>query len=245
MKRWAVITVALYLLILLSVTFPLLQAGFAWGKNPLTTAATLATMRSWGYWVWIGVAVLGQISLLAVPVAVGERRPRSRRQLREPVIMASFLMAMVCVSAVTALACGIWGDHITLFDIFGKEGAQPLWALLLYVTVAWTVWGLVFHRFLKETDPAAMVRRLMKWLLRGSILELLVAVPSHIIVRQRNDCCAPLGTFWGIATGVTVMLLAFGPGVFFLFAERLQRLQPRGGEDKNMTAEPLDPTRAG
>jgi len=60
-------------------------------------------------------------------------------------------------------------------------------------------------------------------LLRGSILELLVAVPSHIIVRQRNECCAPIVTFWGIVTGISVMLLSFGPGVLFLFAARVRR----------------------
>ena len=37
----------------------------------------------------------------------------------------------------------------------------------------------------------------------------------------------PLGTFWGIATGISVMLLCFGPGVFFLFVERFKRLQPK------------------
>jgi hypothetical protein len=47
------------------------------------------------------------------------------------------------------------------------------------------------------------------------------------VSRHRNDCCAPFATFWGIATGLTVMLLAFGPGVLCLFAARLQRLQPR------------------
>jgi hypothetical protein len=70
--------------------------------------------------------------------------------------------------------------------------------------------------------------------LRGSILELLVAVPSHIVVRHRNDCCAPIGTFWGIVTGISIMLLSFGPGVFFLFVERCQRLHPQ-------TAQPAQP----
>ena len=56
---------------------------------------------------------------------------------------------------------------------------------------------------------------------------LLVAVPSHVIVRRRDDCCAPAGTFWGIATGISIMLLCFGPGVFFLFVERFQRLKPK------------------
>jgi hypothetical protein len=71
------------------------------------------------------------------------------------------------------------------------------------------------------------MRRLTAWLLRGSILELLVAVPAHVIVRQREDCCAPAATFWGLATGLTVMLMSFGPGVFFLFAARMRRLKPK------------------
>ncbi len=77
----------------------------------------------------------------------------------------------------------------------------------------------------------------MKWLLRGSILELLVAVPSHIVVRQRGVCCAPAGTFWGITTGLAVMLLAFGPGVFFLYVARCRRLRPpEASKDEDKTA---------
>ena len=71
------------------------------------------------------------------------------------------------------------------------------------------------------------MNRLTKWLIRGSILELLVAVPSHVIVREREYCCAGFITFWGIVTGVSVMLLAFGPAVFFLFAKRFGRLKPK------------------
>jgi hypothetical protein len=36
-----------------------------------------------------------------------------------------------------------------------------------------------------------------------------------------------MGTFWGIATGISVMLLCFGPGVYFLFVERFERLKPK------------------
>ena len=82
---------------------------------------------------------------------------------------------------------------------------------------------MMFYRYAKDDDPNALVKRSTRWLLRGSILELLVVVPSHIIVRRRDDCCAPMGTFWGITTGISIMLLCFGPGVFFLFAERIRR----------------------
>ena len=56
---------------------------------------------------------------------------------------------------------------------------------------------------------------------------LLIAVPSHILVRQRNDCCAPFATFWAITVGFSVMLLSFGPGVFFLFAKRIRSLKAK------------------
>ena len=109
--------------------------------------------------------------------------------------------------------------------------------MLLTVLIFWLIWTVVFWRFAKSDDPSSLLKRLTRWLLRGSILELLVAVPSHVIVRRRDDCCAPAGTFWGIATGISVMLLCFGPGVFFLFVERFQRLQPKS-HDNQQTQRP-------
>jgi hypothetical protein len=53
------------------------------------------------------------------------------------------------------------------------------------------------------------------WLLKGSVLELLIVVPCHVIVRRRHDCSAP------IATGLAIMLLSFGPSVLFLYKKRL------------------------
>lgn len=232
MKRWAAITVLLYLATLVILTEPLYLTCFG---LPYTNSLNdmLAFMRHWGYWLWIGVSAAGQILLLAVPVALGERRPRSRRHLLVPVITAAFLFALVCVSAISALAAGIWGDKCDfIFGIFGDSDNRALLAVALYIGVAWTVWAVVFHQFLNSAYPETLIPRLLRWLLRGSILELLVAVPSHVITRQRHDCCAPAVTFWGIATGLTVMLLSFGPGVFFLFVKRVRRLQSRTSKDK-------------
>ena len=99
--------------------------------------------------------------------------------------------------------------------------------MTLLLLVFWVTWAVVFRNFAKQDDPDALVKRITRWLLRGSILELLIAVPTHVVVRRRDDCCAPAGTFWGIATGISIMLLCFGPGVFFLFVERFNRLKPK------------------
>ena len=234
MKRWAAITVLLYLAALVSLAVPLYLACFGWGQKAQGLNDALGVIRNWAFWTWISVSVIGQIALLAVPVGVAERRPQTRRHLLVPIITAAFLLAFLCVSAIGCVAVVVFGDagFGSLFTIFGDKGWQLIAAFFLYVTVVWIVWGFAFCRFFKRDSTDALVRPLMRWLLRGSILELLVAVPSHVIVRHRDDCCAPAMTFWGIATGVTVMLLSFGPGVFFLFAERMRRLQPKAGEAK-------------
>jgi hypothetical protein len=105
------------------------------------------------------------------------------------------------------------------------SGLDYTFGAIAAVAMLWLIWAIIFYFFAKTDDPDALVKRGTCWLLRGSILELLVAVPSHIIIRNRDTCCAPFGTFWGITTGLSVMLLSFGPGVFFLFAERFARLQ--------------------
>jgi hypothetical protein len=59
------------------------------------------------------------------------------------------------------------------------------------------------------------------------VLELLVAVPSYLIVRQRHECSAPVFTAFGMATGVAILLMSLGPGVLFLYRARMRRLSPR------------------
>jgi hypothetical protein len=205
-----------------------------------------------GYWIWWGVMLLGQALMLLVPMDVARERPVSRRKLLWPVITSAFLMANLVFAGIFCLLFLKFGDQapdkILFWTNFGmpdsltnpveattskflgvtlnQEDRTLLGAISILIFL-WFIWGLVFYRFLRNPDPKSLVRRLTRWLLAGSILDFLIAVPSHVIVRDRDDCCAPAGTFWGIACGLSVMLLCFGPGVFFLFAERFKRLRPR------------------
>jgi hypothetical protein len=194
------------------------------------------------------VLLAGQALLLLLPINIAERRLPARRPLTIPVIVTAFFLANLCFAGIFSILCAIFTDHA--FDYFDlsllfRIGANPseqsannnsgggtIFTMILTVIVFWLVWAIIFRRATKFDEPAALLKRATRWLLRGSILELIIAVPSHVIVRRRDDCCAPLGTFWGIATGISVMLLCFGPGVFFLFVERFQKLKPKSADKK-------------
>jgi len=218
MRRWGYLVAGLYALILLGLTPPLYYL-----QGKVEAEDGWRFLLAWQYWL-LGILplVAGQLLLLLVPVRAAEGRLRSRRPLLVPVITAAFFLAVLVFMAVGSVCCAAWGDGVLVF-------ADRWWPLpVSAVLVLWTAWGLLFYRFSREADPEALTRRLVAWLLRGSILELLVAVPSHIVTRSKDDCCAPGATLVGIATGISVMLMSFGPGVFWLFAARCAKLRPKG-----------------
>jgi hypothetical protein len=90
----------------------------------------------------------------------------------------------------------------------------------------WGVWAVLFYRSSRGANPPDVISRQCRLLLRGSILELLIAVPTHIVARSRDYCCAGAMTFVGLTLGISVMLFSYGPAVFFLYAERWRRLHP-------------------
>jgi formate-dependent nitrite reductase membrane component NrfD len=248
MKRWAILTAFLYALALILLSMPIYAVAFGnWGKNHNNDSSIgihdiLDFYSHWGYWFWLGILVAGQGLLLLLPVNLAERRPPARRPLKIPIIVTAFFLANLCFAGIFSILCAIFTDDaFNLFDaslLFHlgasqngqnhNSGAGTIYTMIFTLLVFWAVWALVFFRHLAKSDaPDALLKRTARWLLRGSILELIIAVPSHVIVRRRDDCCAPIGTFWGITTGISVMLLCFGPGVFFLFVERCRRLQPK------------------
>ncbi|HOC57147.1 MAG TPA: hypothetical protein PKI20_16130 [Verrucomicrobiota bacterium] len=258
MKRWAALTVLLYMVVVGLLSAPAVWVAFGdWSDIPdLDKGAlrdALNLYQEWGFWVWLGIMGIAQAVLLLTPVGVAERRPKPRRPLFVPVLTASFFLGLLLLGAIVAALCAAFEEGG--FEVFmqiaelaqadaahhpvtgriwkaataamGSDTVEGLFGTILALALCWLLWAVVFYCSARSDDSAALVKRTTRWLLRGSILELLVAVPSHIIVRHRGDCCAPAGTFLGIATGVSIMLMCFGPGVFFLFAERFGRLKPK------------------
>jgi hypothetical protein len=250
MKRWAILTVGLYALALLLLTLPVVLVAMGdWGlkNDSWGIAVALSFYASWGYWLWLAVLIAGQALLLLLPINIAERRLPARRKLKISVIVSAFFLANLCLAGIFSILCALFTDGA--FEVFSftdrlvnrfrqtPVAQETSWGSLVSIFVVtiffWLVWGIIFRRATKADTAETLLKRATRWLLRGSILELLIAVPSHVIVRRRDDCCAPVGTFWGIATGLSVMLLCFGPGVFFLFVERCRKLKPKSAATGN------------
>jgi len=214
MKRWALLVAFLYFLILLVLTGPVIWLAF-WPEVHLLDTAEI--YFAWPYWVFIAVMVLSQAALLTVPVGKASGRPLTRRSLFLPVLVTGLMTGFLVVGALFAL-------YEFSFEGRGVGGNRDLWLILLTGGLTWVFWTAVFYRLSRNENPADLISRQCRALLAGSILELLIAIPTHLIARSRNYCCAGLMTFIGLTLGISIMLLSYGPGVYFLFLDRWRRL---------------------
>lgn len=219
MKRWALLVAALYFLIFAALTVPAIALALShqvgWGQ-------ALEVYASGWYWVWLVIMAGSQFALLSVPVRIASRRPVTKGALWPTLLAGGLMAAGLVAGAVGAIYEFIFGDKV--------KGDWIGWLTLGLAGLSWCFWVAVFFRLSKTDSPTDWITRQCRWLLRGSILELLVAVPTHIAARSRNYCCAGFMTFAGLTMGISVMLFSFGPAVFFLYAARWKRLHPGQGD---------------
>src|SRR5262249_13061237 len=136
---------------------------------------------------------------------------------------------------------------LTLLELRWLVGQERLFAgvepilLLSLPFMTWAGWAVFFYHLSRRQSVEGAIVAQSSTLLTGSILELLVAIPTHLAARNRGECCAGISSFFGLTLGMSVMLFAYGPAVFFLFAARWRRLRLREG--RRGTASP--PTREG
>jgi len=219
MRRWGLVMSAVYALFVVGVLVP--GAVFISGVSSSSSAWSwgnfigdlLGTYKQWVSWVLIVMVVAGQILLLFLSVDTSWKRLKPQRHIAAACAMAGGLTALLASGAIWSVGYAIGGND-TWNTVF-NEGAN----VLGFVMALWLLWGVVFYVYLRNSSQATT--RIVSWLLRGSILELLIVVPCHIIVRRRHDCCAPMVTSFGIATGIAVMLLSFGPSALLLYKRRL------------------------
>jgi len=159
------------------------------------------------------IVIVSQAGLLLVPVTIPSRRPVRRGSLLFPLIASGLLVG-----------CLVAGAGAALSEL--AEAEALFWLFVAVAVVSWIIWVIVFYTMSAATDPTSVACRLHKSLLKGSVLELLVAVSAHIVVRRRTECSAGIMTFAGICTGLAVAFIAFGPAVVILYIDRCMHIRP-------------------
>jgi len=219
MRKWGIVISVFYAVIVAGLLVP---AGLrlAMGGSSASFFKTLGDIyTAWLVWAAIAIAIGGQALLLFVSVNTSQKRLKPRTRLAVSVAAGSALFALLAFAAFSAAGAAWAGDKF--FDRFWNTEAE---VVSIFAGI-WLVWGVLFFLYFRNSAEAAT--RMVSWLLKGSVLELLIAVPCHVWVRRREDCSAPIATSFGIVTGIAVMLLSFGPCVLLLYKKRLDAYAAR------------------
>jgi hypothetical protein len=219
MRKWGIVVTLVYTAIVIGLLLP--SAILLTGDVALVSKRFLNdwanAYSAWSVWMLAGIFVLSQALLLFLSVDTSCKRLKPKTHIAGTTTVTALLFALLTFAAVLSVDAAAKGPISDALDS---------WAQAFAVCGAlWVIWGIVFLLYLRGSSAAT--DRAMKWLLRGSVLELLIVVPSHVIVRRRDDCCAPVLTSFGIVTGIAIMLLSFGPGVLLLYKKRIDAYHDR------------------
>ena len=216
--RWYWTTIGLYLLCLICFVFPLFLDP---EPNP-----------NWRF-LYFKIYVIGlmplmlliQAALLIVPARMVARRPTSKRDVRITVVACGLAMAILSIGILIGL-----DELLPSRGQWAPEQDRTLWDTLLpflqlgLPPAMWIGWSVFFYKCDPYKQPKTFVENIANWLLRGSIIEILIAIPAHISARKKSSCCAPDAiTLLGLAAGLSIALLAFGPTVFVLFYKKMKQ----------------------
>ena len=202
----------IYFLLLVILLPPVVWLAILF-PEPLESNDLMGFYRDAYLWVFMVVMVIAQYSLTRIPLMEAGRRPQQRRSIWWPTIAAGFLFGLLVICAIWALVEFTFSDEYDPFN----------WMALVFFLLCWLGWALYFGR--SDGDVFALVEKQRGLLLKGSILELLIAVPTHVAVRQRGYCCAGYLTFTALVAGISVMLICLGPSVYYLYRARWRKLK--------------------
>ena len=205
--------------------------------------------RLWLFWVWAGILLSGQATLLLLSADTPWRQAKPRSHQAGIVSTIALLASLLTTAGFGSFV------YLMLWSLLAagysdKFVEAVLWPLLVISPMDWTpdtyfnhvawwialwlIWGAVLYIYVRRSaiDLAAAV----SWLFKSGGLALLVAASAHVAV---SGCAFLEGLFptayrkpldwlfanaftaFYIVTAIGVMLLSFGPVILTLSKKRL------------------------
>jgi len=171
-------------------------------------------------WALLVILVLFvcQLIMLMAPIKDAGPGDFKKRNIWTTIIFTSLSLALLAAAVVCCICVTLIGDKRDPIVFLGTIG---------FVT-SWIFWALVFRKhFEQSVNVRKTVHGCSRMLFAGSILEWIVALGSHMVVRWRGDCSSPVVTAVALSLGTAIAFLSFGPGLFYYFLERKARMTPR------------------
>jgi hypothetical protein len=178
---------------------------------------------------WSGIAVLAIAALataapalLSAPALARWDGEPNRRSLRASVAGASILGGACALGILMVLwdaaALVIRGLGVVDHDAIGRGSALFSGnGMLLFP--AWLVAGLVWAWLLARAGAARSpdrVDRTVRWIFRGTCLELAIAAPTYVFAMRRDSCWCSWGSWFAITAGTTALVLLCGPALLLM-----------------------------
>jgi hypothetical protein len=158
----------------------------------------------------LGLMIMSQAIFIFGTGTIELCKPIKRRRLLLPTIAASLMIAILAGALSMSLA------EFFIVDTHNRAENISCGGFL----VSWLGWGILFYVYTRKKERFQVMRRLATAVFSGSLIELLAAVPLHLVVSRRPGCFVGLSTMMGIIAGIYVMFWAFGPGIALLFIKK-------------------------
>lgn len=184
--------------------------------------AGLLVMPEFVLWMLGGIAAITLAqALFVLPVRrPGPMGPKGKG-LRTSLFVAGIAIGTLVFAVVLA-----WYGLADAYDLWGPDAIDampvPRWAIIaVIVGVGWAVATPLLIAFVRQGRKEAVLTRLSRRLLLGTIVETALLIPLDVMVRRKTDCYCWAGSYWALTVCGAVGVFALGPAVFLpLLARR-------------------------
>jgi len=136
------------------------------------------------------------------------------KDLVEPVRPAKRIFPLIVFAILTAMLVG--GLSLALAELLGPYAPQSeafFWLYGVAMIASWIFWLVTVIILSNRSLRVTFFRRIAQNLLAGSLLELLITIPAHLVVSRRPGCLVGIGTMVGIFSGVIALVFSGGPAI--------------------------------
>jgi len=181
-----------------------------------------------GSLVYLGLFFFTQWLFLSSKKHWKIKTQQTGRPMRKAVIGVAFAAMLLSLGIILSIADLIMG-YFRENDIHSIKG----FIFLSLPLILWFMWTIIFTVYFFQKDYMKWSSKIIKGLIGGSVLELFITLPIIIVQKDDwDDCYCAYGSYAGLVFGITVLLWAFGPGVFLLYLREKRRLETSDSNDE-------------